>query len=150
MFPRSGNVQCRDSLSAMNAKLILLFVTIIVAIASSLRAAETPPTTVTKRVNVEEYDKLRTDKNIIILDVRSAEEFKTGHIPGATNINVNSAGFDEAVAKLDKNKTYLVNCAVGMRSAKACKKLEAAGFKNLIDLGPGFDGWKKAGKPVEK
>ncbi len=37
-----------------------------------------------------------------------------------------------------------------MRSARACKKLESSGFKALYDLAPGFDGWKKAGKPVQK
>jgi rhodanese-related sulfurtransferase len=37
-----------------------------------------------------------------------------------------------------------------MRSARACKKMETMGFNKLYDLEPGFDGWKKAGKPVEK
>lgn len=141
----------------MKTKSLFVLVLGLIAV-PGLRAADehpvppaaAPAATKVKRVNVEEYDKLRAGQNIVILDVRSAEEFKTGHVPGATNINVNAAGFDAAVSKLDKDKTYLVNCAVGMRSAKACKKLEAAGFRNLIDLGPGFDGWKKAGKPVEK
>ena len=106
--------------------------------------------TAVKRVDVEEYDKLRANKTNVILDVRTPEEFKTGHIPGAINLSLNSPGFDEKVAALDKSKTYLVNCAVGMRSARACKKMEAAGLPNLYDLAPGFDGWKKAGKPVEK
>ena len=103
-----------------------------------------------KRVGVEEYDKLRANTNNVILDVRSAAEFEKGRIPGAVNIDINSSKFVEKVTALDTNKTYLVNCAVGMRSAKACKKMETMGFKNLYDLAPGFDGWKKAGKPVEK
>jgi rhodanese-related sulfurtransferase len=103
-----------------------------------------------KRVDAEEFDKLRADKKNVILDVRTEKEFKAGHIPGATNIDLNSPDFDEKVAKLDKNKTYLVHCAGGVRSARACKKLEGAGFKELYDLAPGFKGWEKAGKPVEK
>src|SRR3954468_3794511 len=137
----------------MKAKFILsalLLVAPLIAFAADDKPATEKKTTAVKRIGVEEYDKLRADKSNVILDVRSAEEFKTGHVPGATNININSSSFDAEVAKLDKDKTYLVNCAVGMRSAKACKKLEAAGFKNLYDLGPGFDGWKKADKPVEK
>lgn len=137
----------------MKTKLVLsalLVVAPLIVFAADDKPATEKKSTTVKRIGVEEYDKLRADKSNVILDVRSAEEFKTGHIPGATNININSSGFDAAVAKLDKDKTYLVNCAVGMRSAKACKKLEAAGFKNLYDLGPGFDGWKKAGKPFEK
>ena len=56
----------------------------------------------------------------------------------------------EKAGSLDRNKTHLVNCAAGVRSATACKKLETMGFKKLYDLGPGFDGWKQAGKPIEK
>jgi len=137
----------------MKTKLVLsalLLIAPVIAFAADDKPATEKKSTAVKRIGVEEYDKLRADKSNVILDVRSAEEFKSGHIPGAINININSSSFDTEVAKLDKDKTYLVNCAVGMRSAKACKKLEAAGFKNLYDLGPGFDGWKKAGKPFEK
>lgn len=103
-----------------------------------------------KRVGVEEYDQLRSATNVVILDVRSKAEFEKGHIPGATNIDINSLRFGEQVGALDKSKTYLVNCAVGMRSARASKKMQELGFTNIYDLAPGFDGWKKARKPVEK
>ena len=103
-----------------------------------------------KRVDVEEFDKLRADKSNVVLDVRTEKEFKAGHIPGAVHIDINSPDFDEKVGKLDKNKTYLVHCAAGGRSARACKKLEGVGFKELYDLAPGFRGWEKAGKVVEK
>jgi rhodanese-related sulfurtransferase len=103
-----------------------------------------------KRVDVEEFDKLRANKENMVLDVRTEKEFKASHIPGALNIDVNAADFDEKIAKLDKNKTYLVHCAAGVRSARACKRLEGAGFKELYDLAPGFKGWERAGKPTEK
>jgi len=103
-----------------------------------------------KRVDVEEFDKLRADKSNVILDVRTEREYKAGHIPGAVNIDINSPDFDEKIGKLDKNKTYLVHCAAGGRSARACKKLEGVGFKEMYDLAPGFRGWEKAGKAVEK
>src|SRR5690348_1904457 len=86
-----------------------------------------------RRIGIEEYDKLRRDTNNVLLDVRSKAEFEKGHIPGATNIDINSLRFDEMVAKLDTNRTYLVNCAVGMRSARACKKMDGMGFKALYD-----------------
>jgi len=137
-----------------------IFATILslVVVTSSRSADEkstTPPTgtpaaTHVKKVGVEEFDQLRAQKTNIVLDVRTPGEFKAGHIPGAVNIDVNSPDFDKKTGALDKNKTYLVHCAAGVRSAKACKKLETVGFKELYDLAPGFKGWEKAGKPVEK
>ena len=108
------------------------------------------PPTAAKRVEVEEFDKLRQNKANVVLDVRTEKEFKAGHIPGATNIDVLAPDFAAKTAKLDKSKTYLVHCAAGGRSARAGAKLTEAGFTNLFDLAPGFKGWEKAGKPVEK
>jgi phage shock protein E len=103
-----------------------------------------------KRVDVEEFDKLRTQKESVVLDVRTEKEFKAGHIPGALNLDVKASDFDKQVGKLAKNKTYLVYCAAGVRSAMAAKRMEGAGLQALYDLAPGFHGWEKAGKPVEK
>lgn len=132
----------------------VLFACLLAMPGASLKAAEAGPAATkpaaVKRVEVEEFDKLRQDKANIILDVRTEAEFKAGHIPGAVNMDVNEPGFSTKLAKLDKSKTYLVHCAAGMRSAKACGRLETAGFTNLFDLAPGFRGWEKAGKPVEK
>jgi rhodanese-related sulfurtransferase len=58
--------------------------------------------------------------------------------------------FAEKVAKLDKSKTYLVHCAAGGRSARACTKMEGLGFKNVVNLEGGLGAWKDAGKPVQK
>jgi rhodanese-related sulfurtransferase len=110
--------------------------------------AEAPK--VIRNVGVEEFDKLRADRNNIILDVRTASEFERGHIPGAINLDYNSAEFAKKLAELDKNKTYLVHCAAGVRSAKACALMEKSEFKQMVNLEPGFRAWEKAGKPVEK
>ncbi len=134
-----------------------LIATLLIALAAApttFAADEKPPAaekkTVVKRVDVDEFDKLRADKKNVVLDVRTESEFKAGHIPGAVNVDVNAADFDEKAAKLDKSKTYLVHCGAGGRSARASKKLEGMGFKELYDLAPGFKAWEKAGKPVEK
>ena len=103
-----------------------------------------------KRVDVEEFAKLRADTNNIVLDVRTEKEFQAGHIPGAVHIDVNAKDFEAQVGKLGTNKTFLVHCAAGVRSRRACGRLDAAGFQNLIDLAPGFNGWEKAGQPVTK
>ena len=103
-----------------------------------------------KDVSVEEFAKLATDKQNVILDVRTAREFDSGHIAGALNLDVMSPDFDSKIAALDKNKTYLVHCASGVRSVRACQKLEKLDFPHLYNLPGGFKAWLKAGEPVEK
>jgi phage shock protein E len=103
-----------------------------------------------KNADVVEFDKLRTDKKNVVLDVRTKKEFDSGHIPGAVNIDVNAPDFDENVARLDKSKTYLVHCGAGVRSVKACEKMGKLEFPKLVNLEGGFKAWEKAGKPVEK
>ena len=107
-------------------------------------------TNAVRRVSVDEFEKLWQAKTNVVLDVRTEKEFAAGHIPGATNFNLNSADFDEKLAKLDKTKSYLVHCAAGGRSARASEKMKRAGFQSVTDLPAGFRGWETAGKPVEK
>lgn len=84
-----------------------------------------------------------TDENKVLLDVRTPEEFNEGNIPNSVNIDYNSDGFDSLIKDLDPEKTYYVYCQSGGRSAKACTKLQAAGFKNVVNLGDGYSAYKK-------
>jgi phage shock protein E len=103
-----------------------------------------------KNVTVEDFAKLAEDKQHVILDVRTAAEFNAGHIAGAVNLDVNAPDFQDKAAALDKGRTYLVHCASGVRSVKACHALAKLDFPNLYNLTGGFKAWAKAGKPVEK
>lgn len=103
-----------------------------------------------KNVSVEQFDKLRADPKNVVLDVRTKKEYDGGHIPGAVLIDWNSPDFEKEVAKLDKSKTYLVHCAGGVRSVKACNLMGKLQFTNCYNLEPGFRDWEKAGKAVEK
>ena len=103
-----------------------------------------------RKVDVDQFEKLWQNKTNVVLDVRTQKEFAAGHIPGALNLDVNLPDFGEKVSALDKKAVYLVHCAAGMRSARACEKMRGMGFEHLIDLAPGFKGWEKAGKPVQK
>jgi phage shock protein E len=105
-----------------------------------------------KNIGPQEFEKLRTDKskNAVVLDVRSTKEYQAGHMPSAVNIDVNALDFEKKVKALDPNKTYLVHCAAGGRSAKACDKLSKLNFKDLYNLEGGMRAWEKAGnKPLQ-
>jgi len=101
------------------------------------------------KLTVEEFDKKRKEKDTVVLDVRTPEEFKAGHVPGAVNLDIADENFDKKVEKLDKDKTYIVHCARGGRSARAAAKMKS-NFANLYDFSGGMTAWQKAGKPVEK
>ena len=98
----------------------------------------------------DEFEEKLKDKNCVVLDVRTPEEFSSGYIRGAKNINFLSTNFRNEISKLDKNKTYLVYCASGGRSAAACKIMTDLGFKEVYNLKGGIYGWKKVGKDVKK
>ena len=113
-------------------------------------AAPSKPAPKTRNVNVQEFDRLRSGKEVVVLDVRTPAEYAEGKIEGAVLLDYRAPDFAERVAKLDKAKLYLVHCAAGGRSARACAKMEALGFTNLVNLEGGMGAWQDAGKPVSK
>ena len=109
------------------------------------------PASPPKNVSINEAEQLlETNPKVVVLDVRTPEEFKSGHIAGAKNIDFNSEDFEKQVAALDKNQTYVVHCAAGGRSAQACKVIEQVKLPSVYHMKEGFKAWEKAGKPVEK
>lgn len=83
-----------------------------------------------------------------ILDVRTIDEYINGHIEGAVLADVSSNLFQEAIAKLDKNKTVFVYCLSGGRSSSAATQLNKIGFKSVINLSGGMLAWQSANLPV--
>ena len=103
-----------------------------------------------RNVDVAEWEKLRKGPQVVVLDVRTAEEFAEGHMPGAINLDIRGGKFAETLAGLDKSKTYLVHCAVGGRSAKACGQMDGLKFEKVVNLSGGITAWEAAGnKPVK-
>jgi rhodanese-related sulfurtransferase len=81
-------------------------------------------------------DKLVTE-GAIILDVRTASEFKTGHLEGAVNISLGE--IRQRYVELDTSKTYITVCSHGLRSVKAEKLLKERGFKKVYNGGAWSD-----------
>jgi len=114
-------------------------------------ATATAPVAAPKNISVDDAEKLlKADPKVVVLDVRTADEFKAGHIPGAKNLDFFGGDFSKQVAALDKSKTYVVHCASGHRSAQVCKVFEQQQIPSVFHLNEGFKAWEKAGKPVEK
>jgi rhodanese-related sulfurtransferase len=125
-------------------KTLLILLSALILISSSAFAADY------KNLNVEQFEKMRAEKTNVVLDVRTKKEYDAGHIPGAVLIDFNAPDFEKKIATLDKNKTYLVHCASGGRSAKAAAKISALNVKSVYNLEGGYRAWEKAGNKGEK
>ena len=101
-------------------------------------------------IGVAKYEQKMAEPNTQLIDVRTPEEYSEGHLVNAINIDVNSDDFDTKVASLDKEKSVMVYCKVGGRSAKAATRLKELGFKNITDLDGGITNWKSENKPTVK
>lgn len=84
----------------------------------------------------------------IVLDVRTPEEFSSGYLPSAQNINYHDPDFAQKINSLDKNKPYFVYCLGGGRSAEAVRYMQENGFKEVYNLRGGIMAWKRANLPV--
>ena len=89
------------------------------------------------------------EPGVVVLDVRTPEEFAEGHLAGAVNVDASAPDFDEQVSELDADATYAVYCRSGSRSAAAVKRMQAGGFTDVEHLGGGILAWQEAGLPVE-
>jgi rhodanese-related sulfurtransferase len=90
----------------------------------------------------EWWDKIQNDTNGVILDVRTADEWSEGIIPGAINIDIyKGQGFVYSLEELDKSKNYYVYCRSGARSAQACNIMSQLGFATAYNLTGGIMQW---------
>lgn len=103
-----------------------------------------------KTVETKEFQKMTENKETVILDVRTPEEYAEGHLNNSTNIDVNSSDFEQQISKLDASKTYLVYCRSGKRSANASGLMTSKGFKNVVNLKGGITAWQEQGNEVVK
>ena len=95
-----------------------------------------------KQITMSEAVKMmETEKNYIILDVRRADEFAEGHIPGAINVANEVIGTEEIPELPDKSQLILVYCRSGRRSTEASEKLVKLGYTNIVECGGILD-WK--------
>ena len=95
-----------------------------------------------KSVAVQEFANIIADTTTVMLvDVRTAEEYGSGHIENALNIDVKQDDFEKnAINMLPKDKTIAVYCRSGRRSKKAAEILSKNGY-NVIELDSGYTGW---------
>jgi len=87
-------------------------------------------------------------EDAIVIDVRDAKEWATGHIPNARHIILDQ--LEKHLPELEKLKErpLILNCQMGGRSGTACGTLKKHGFEKVFSLAGGIDAWREAGLPV--
>ncbi len=85
---------------------------------------------------------------VVLLDVRTPQEYADGHLDGATNVDLNAPDFADRMAELDPDLTYAVYCRSGNRSATATAFMLQEGFAAPYELRGGILAWQSAGLPV--
>ena len=94
-----------------------------------------------KNISPQEAKKrLETEKGIILIDVRTPAEYKSGHIPGSISMPLDSLGVDVRKKLPNLNSTIFVYCLSGGRSSRAVSTLERMGYTNVNNLG-GISSW---------
>ncbi len=84
-----------------------------------------------------------------LIDVRSGDEWRAGHIDGALNVPVTQLGSRIAALRLDGTRPIVAMCRSGGRSKVAVRLLQRHGFGNACELQGGMRAWKRAGLPLE-
>ena len=90
----------------------------------------------------------KDNSDFIILDIRTLEEYESGHLENSIRIDFYSDDFEEQLDKLDKNKTYLIYCRSGNRSSKALNIMHELGFKEVYHISGGINEWTEEGFPI--
>lgn len=91
---------------------------------------------------------LETDPSIVVLDVRTAVEHADGRIAGSVNVDFFADDFAERIAEFDRSAAYLIYCRSGGRSALALELMRELGFRRVVHMPEGFDGWVSARQPA--
>jgi phage shock protein E len=87
-------------------------------------------------------------EDLVILDVRTPEEFAEGHIAGAVMINFYEADFADQLAGLDPDVPYVLYCRSGNRSGQTTAIMDELGFTSVQDVDGGAIAWGSAGLPL--
>ena len=86
------------------------------------------------------------ESDVVVLDVRTPEEFNGGHIINAINIDIYNDYFNSDISTLDKSKSYAVYCRSGKRSVDASNEMDSIGFKATYNLTGGIIEWIDSGR----
>lgn len=121
---------------------------IVLTVTLLLQATSVGATEVTQLTPSETVQIIQTVNDLVILDIRTPDEVRSGFLNGAHNIDFYGRDFKTKLNSLDKATPYLIYCRSGRRSGITIEYLQKAGFKQIYHLKNGINAWKSKGFPV--
>lgn len=142
-----ARTKTRGTFVAVIAVVALALAGVVALAGCSAAPAESEDTSMSDSSNA--YAKITADEaktmmdagDVTIVDVRTAQEYADGHIPGAINIPLESIGSDKPAELTDTDADLIVYCRTGVRSKQASDKLVELGYQHVNDMG-GIVDWK--------
>ncbi len=147
--------QHRSSLLGRSAAVAAAVVAAVVLVGCGDDTTAEVPTAVAGEVTSIDAEQaaalIDADSDVLVLDVRTVDEYRTGHMVGAQNIDAGDQGlWERRTSALDRDQPTVVYCQSGRRSAEAAQRLVDAGFTQVYDLG-GIQDWFDGGElPVDE
>lgn len=123
-------------------KILAVVATIVLAITSVALAAGY------RNVDSGEVVKLLKNKDTVLIDVRTPEEYRKAHIRGAQLIPVSDLG--QRIGEIPRQRPIVVYCTVGSRSRVAAEMLASKKLPEVYNMSDGIIGWHRNGFPIEK
>lgn len=103
-----------------------------------------------QNVDVKRAQEVIQEEDPLILDVRTDQEYKEGHIKDAKQLDFYGDNFQQQLEELPRDKPVLVYCHSGNRSGKTMARMKELGFEKVYNLQGGMSSWESEGKPVEQ
>lgn len=139
-------LSCVKLYRTMKSKILILILALCVVAGASAKSRGVK----FRSLDVKEFARYIERGDVVLVDVRTSEEFDAGHITGVDrNLDVRSATFFKDYQSLPKDKRIAVYCKGGGRSKQVAGVLAGNGYK-VVELSVGYDGWVKAGGASEK
>ena len=121
-------------------KLLILALSLFLAGCMVTKTSETSSSY--KTISSKEAQQMIEEhKDALILDVRTAAEYESGHIPNAVNLSNEDIQAGKVDSLKDKSQLIMVYCRSGNRSRQAAQKLAELGYTNVVDFG-GIQSWQ--------
>jgi|GEM_PF-704469 rhodanese-related sulfurtransferase len=123
------------SSSTLLGALLPVFNSVKTSIAYAAGANTNKESAIKKGNSAKKDDPKKQESQTVIIDVRTPEEFQSGHVPKALNIDIYNPQFEAEIAKLDREKKYILYCRSGARASRALQLMRNMGFKDVENYG---------------